>query len=378
MSRKIHTTLRDVRVVHLIARFNQGGTATWLVNLIEGQRAEGDAVWLIAGRVPPGEIQDLRFEKLGGLQVGRMSRTISPFNDLISLIQVRRLINEIRPDVINTHTAKAGTIGRIAAWSLGKNRPMIVHTYHGHVLYGYFGAIPNFIFKNIEKSLSKITDLILVSGTRVKEELLQAGIGREKQYLVVRPGISPTKKLDKRRVRQELLLSENAIVVGWLGRMAKIKRPDRVIDLARDLSDIEFLVGGDGELFTKMKSDLPPNLHMLGWVSPSQIWSASDIAILTSDNEAQPLSLIEAASLRIPLVGEDVGSVSEVIYSGKSGFLTHSHGERLQALETLAKNPHLRESMGEFAFEDYQNRFSMSQFINSHRKAYEGLVSERR
>jgi glycosyltransferase involved in cell wall biosynthesis len=367
-----------MRVVHVIARFNQGGTATWLVNLIEGQRARGDQVWLVAGNVEDGEVEDSRFATLGGIRIRNMKRSVSPIRDFLSILETRAYLRVFNPDVINTHTAKAGLVGRIAAFSLGSKRPRIVHTYHGHVLYGYFGPVTNYIYRRIEITLAHITDLILVSGIRVRKELLEAGIGNESQYISIKPGVEQVELLRKSEVRENLSLSQEATVVGWLGRISQIKRPDRVVELALEFPHLIFLVGGDGELLQKVRVSAPSNVRFLGWTSPSIVWSASDIALLTSDNEAQPISLIEAASLKLPLIGEDVGSVSEVIQCGKSGFLTINLIERVDALRTLGSNPELRRAMGENAFDDFKTLFSRKLFIETHCDAYQRVVSQRR
>lgn len=367
-----------MRVVHVIARFNQGGTATWLVNLIEGQRALGDEVWLIAGKVEDGEVEDSRFASLKGVKIQKLSRSVSPIMDLLSILELRSYLREFHPDVINTHTAKAGLVGRIAAFSLGSKRPRIVHTYHGHVLYGYFGPVTNYIYKRIEVALSHITDLILASGIRVKNELLEAGIGSEGQYVVVKPGVEQVELLKKSEVREKLKILQKAIVVGWLGRISQIKRPDRVIDLALKFPDITFLVGGDGELLKQLRVSAPHNVRLVGWTTPSLIWTASDIALLTSENEAQPISLIEAASLKLPLIGEDVGSVSEVIHSRVSGYLVSSFDERVEALKSLAEDSELRSAMGAQAYADFKSKFSLDQFIDTHLHAYQRAVSQAR
>lgn len=367
-----------MKVVHLIARFNRGGTATWLATLIEGQRACGDSVWLLAGNVQYDEDEDPNFRNLNGIRIYGLGRKISIIADIRAVLLIRKQLQELKPDVINTHTAKAGMVGRVAAWSLGKSRPRIVHTYHGHVLYGYFGRISSFVFNGIERSLAVITDLILVSGIRVKTELLQAGIGKEAKYIVVRPGVVQPEIVGKSYARSIYSLSEKQIIVGWLGRIAQIKRPDRIIEIALEMPNITFLVGGDGELFEYFHELSPSNVLFVGWTTPSLLWSASDIALLTSDNEAQPISLIEAASLGLPLIGENVGSVSEVIRDGVSGYLTQNLEERIRAIFELSSQAELRTKMGAAASEDFQNHFGVKQFIESHRSAYESVVSIRR
>lgn len=180
----------------------------------------------------------------------------------------------------------------------------------------------------------------------------------------------------KSEIRENLAVSMEATVVGWLGRIARIKRPDRVVALAREFPNLIFLVGGDGELLEEIRMSAPPNVRFLGWTSPSLVWSASDIALLTSDNEAQPISLIEAASLKLPLIGEDVGSVSEVIESGISGFLTSNLKDRVEALVILGSDANLQRTMGEQAFAHYKTNFSLTQFIQTHRDAYQRVVSQ--
>jgi glycosyltransferase involved in cell wall biosynthesis len=366
-----------MRVAHVIARFNQGGTATWLNNLIVGQRSMGDEVWLLAGQVDTSEKEDMRFLSLGGIRIPNLMRKISLLDDLKSFFQIRRQLKNLKIDIVNTHTAKAGMIGRLAAWSLGKNQPYIVHTYHGHVLYGYFGKLASLIFVLIERGLAKITDQIFVSGIRVRNELVESGIGRSDSYLVLRPGVEMPVVLDRRAVRAKIGIPEGALVVGWLGRLTQIKRPDRVIELAHHFSNVIFLVGGEGELREQLMQSKPHNLILNGWSNPSEIWAASDIALLTSDNEAQPISLIEAGMAGIPLVGENVGSVSEVIIDGENGFLTDNFETRKNALHKLLSSQELRNSFGSNAKAYCLIAFSEDQFISSHREAYSKLISSK-
>lgn len=366
-----------MRIVHVIARFNQGGTAGWLKVLIDGQRLEGNEVILLSGMVQANEIEDDGFLKLGGSHIPGLGRSISIIADLKVFWTLRKLLIEIKPDLVNTHTAKAGLIGRLAARSIFKNRIAVVHTFHGHILYGYFGRIKTGIFVQLERILSGLTDVILVSGLRVKSELLSKKIGREAQYVVIRPGIPPVVTHSQSVIRQKLSISEKQIVIGWLGRLTDIKRPDRVLEIARLLPNFIFLLGGDGELLESLRQKAPKNVNLMGWMTPVDIWSASDIALLTSANEAQPISLVEAASAGLPLIGEDVGSVSEVIQNTVNGYLTHNLDSRIKAIEKLASDLELRERMGEAAKKAADELFGVDQFLNTHRLAYEKAVQMR-
>ena len=250
------------------------------------------------------------------------------------------------PDVLNPHTAKAGVIGRLAALSLGNKRPAIVHTIHGHLLYVYFSKTKTFVFMLIEKLLASRSDVLIAAGDNVKNELLQAGIGSDEIYVIARPSVRLHGLESRSLIREKLGISESEVVIGWLGRLAQVKRPDRVIELAKELNDLTFVIGGDGDLLDSLRVNLPNNVRLVGWTRPEEIWAASDIALLTSDNEAQPISLIEAGLAGIPTVAENVGSVSEVINKGVTGILVSNLDERIDAINSLVKNKELRLQMG--------------------------------
>ena len=366
-----------MRIVHVIARYNQGGTAGWLSVLIEGQRLDGHEVVLLAGKVQAKEVEDGRFRDLGGMHIQGLGRSISIFQDLKAFWALRKMLVEFNPDLINTHTAKAGLIGRLAVRTLLKNKIAVVHTFHGHILYGYFGKVKTNVFVQLEKLLSRLTDVILVSGLKVKSELVSKKIGRETQFIVIRPGVAPITTLSRNSARQNLSTSEDQIIIGWLGRLTEIKRPDRVLELAELFPNFIFLLGGDGELFESLREKAPKNVILTGWTNPTDIWSVSDMALLTSANEAQPISLIEAASAGLPLVGEDVGSVSEVIQNNVNGYLSQDLDSRVKAIQKLASDPELRQRMGEAAKKTAFELFGVEQFLDTHKLAYEKAIKIR-
>lgn len=357
--------------MHIISRYNRGGTATWLNILIEEQRKSGNQVVLVSGSVQENEVEDQGFEKLRGIKVANLGKKISFASDLKAIFEIRTIIKTQKPDLINTHTSKAGLVGRIAAYSLLRNRPAIVHTYHGHILYGYYSKFATSIFKSIEKALALITDVFIVSGERVKQELDNAGVFRNKLVFLTRPGIAYS-------VDDKSLKSDNhPVTVGWLGRLTNIKRPDRVIGLAKEFPDVQFLIGGEGELANSLKTTAPINIQFLGWVNSSEFWQKCDIALLTSDNEAQPISLIEAAAHGLPSIGEDVGSVSDVIQDKITGFLVSGEVERSKALTVLLNDVKQRHDMGATAKNLVSERFGLAQFLSSHDDAYKAALVKR-
>ncbi len=363
-----------MKILQVIARVNRGGTARWLEELITGLRSNGHEVLLAAGHVQEGETEDQIFRELSGHRIESLGRSISIFSDLKSLIEIRNYIVECKPDLINTHTAKAGLIGRLAAASIRKNRPAVIHTYHGHLLYGYFPKLKSNVLILIEKYLANLSDILIAAGDKVRSDLIEAGIGKENQYFVARPGIEILRLESRELIRKRMNIEDDAIIVGWLGRLAPIKRPDRVIEIAKDLNDTIFLIGGDGELLSSLERNLPENVRLLGWTRPEEMWAISDIALLTSDNEAQPISLIEASLAGIPVVAENVGSVSEVVDSEVTGCLVSNHVERIQALKRLLVSPELRKKMGAAGADYCAGKFGHQQFLDSHLKAYETAI----
>jgi glycosyltransferase involved in cell wall biosynthesis len=360
-----------VVILHVITRVNQGGTAVWLGHLMRELPKTGDKVVLAAGHIGPGEVEDRLFVEVGGVRIGSLQRQVDVYRDLQALKQVRRLIREIKPDVINTHTSKAGVIGRLATLTLWGTRPIVIHTYHGHILYGYFGRFSNLVIALTERLLSRFTDHFIVSGAQVLKELQGKGIIKKDNYTVVRPGVSSLPQIPKSQAQGLLGIGSAKFVIGWMGRFEPIKRPDRVVALAKNNPEFTFLAAGDGSLLTEIKSQEIPNLILPGWSSAQVIWSASDVAISTSENEAQPIALVEAGMYELPLVAFDVGSTADVIQDDVSGFLV----ETLSELEARLRQLHLDKEgalrLGKQAKNFSQSRFSVSQFISSHLRVYQ-------
>jgi glycosyltransferase involved in cell wall biosynthesis len=362
-----------MEVIHVIARVNQGGTATWLNSLINGMRATGEKVHLLAGHVQAGEIEDPVFSQLKGQRIPRMGRSVSIFNDLIALFELRRMIKQIEPDLVNTHTAKAGVIGRIAVISLGRKRPKLVHTYHGHILYGYFGKLKVRLIIGIERTLAKRTDLLIAAGEKVKNELLEANIGCREQYIVINPGIARPNFIERSAARRAFKLNDEKLVVGWMGRLVSVKQPHRVLKIADEFPEIDFLLAGTGPLEEYLRESQTRNVSFVGWVMPKDFWPAVDIALLTSENEAQPIVLIEAGMLGIPAIAENVGSVSEVVVDEKTGLLTNGETNRIIQLERLVSDEKLRKIMGLASQLYVAEHFGLGRFISKHLEAYRSL-----
>jgi glycosyltransferase involved in cell wall biosynthesis len=298
------------RVVHVIARMNVGGPAQLLVQLLEGLPDQT----LLTGDVEAGEADhlELRSCEAPSTRVPGLGRSARPGNDLRALGFLVRELRRLRPDVVHTHTAKAGTLGRIAA-ELARV-PAVVHTFHGHLLHGYFSPRVTRAVAGTERLLARRTDRIVAVGEQVRDDLLAAGIGRPQQYTVIPPGVRAPTPGSRSDSRARLAIAPDDAVVAVVGRLTTVKRPDRMLEVARLLPDVTVLVAGEGPLLETTRRNAPPNVRFLGWRNDVDvIYAAADAMLLTSDNEGMPVALIEAAMCGIPAVSTDVGSAREVV-----------------------------------------------------------------
>ena len=327
-----------LNVVRIIARLNVGGPARHVVWLTDGLDEERFNTTLIAGRVPEGEEDMVYFAEEHGVEpwfVKEMSRELS-FSDLKALWKIWRKLVQEEPDVVHTHTAKAGTLGRFAAFLyrwltpsilLGAPRKVrVFHTFHGHIFHNYYGSLKTKVFLWIEKVLARLaTEKIIVITEQQRHEIHdQFGVGKDGQFEVIRLGLD----LDKLRIdqskrdqfREQLGVAPDVTVVGIVGRLTAIKNHHLFLDAIRnfressDNNDVRFVIIGDGD----MRSDLENyavdcQVNFIGNRNdPDVFYSGLDVVVLTSKNEGTPLSLIEAMSFGLPWISTEVGGVVDL------------------------------------------------------------------
>ena len=372
---------QPIKVMQIIARMNVGGPAVIVAELIRGLDKSKFEQILVTGHCDENEADyldevatDIKATRIAGL-----GRSVSLPADLKAFIQLINLIKEFKPDVIHTHTAKAGVLGRLASLLAGKGA-VRVHTFHGHLLHGYFSPAKTQIVIAIEKTLARTTSALIAVGNKVREDLLDAGIGIASQYKVFFPGLRAPKDIDKSGARADLNLEPSKIYCTFVGRLTQIKRPDRLLDVAAEMksrgANIHFIVAGEGELFesSKMRAQnesLP--ITFLGWRNDiDEILAASDIAILTSDNEGIPLTLIQAAFASLPIVSTYVGSISDIVVDQSNGYLTPLNANDLaDALEKLLRDEKLRELMGASGKSRAHELFSLEKMLKDHSDLYQ-------
>jgi glycosyltransferase involved in cell wall biosynthesis len=366
--------------MQVIARMNVGGPAVIVAELMRGLDKSQFEQILITGYCDETEADyldevatDIKATRIAGL-----GRSVSPLADLKAFVGLVKTIREFKPDVIHTHTAKAGVLGRIASIIAGRGA-IRIHTFHGHLLHGYFTGWKTQLVILIEKFLAGQTDHLIAIGNEVKKDLIAAGIGNEKKFAVFFPGLPTPHTESKATLRRELELGAATIYCTFVGRLTQIKRPDRLLDIAAKMVEqkvnIHFLVAGEGELFESCKAraaaqNLP--ITFLGWRKDiAQLFAASDIAILTSDNEGIPLTLIQAAQAGLPIVASSVGSIADIVINEKTGLLTSPLATPMaKALVALVENPEKRRSMGAAGKAHAREYFSLERMLRDHTGIY--------
>jgi len=375
-----------LRVMRVVARMNVGGPALQSATLMRELPSDRFEQRLYTGFVEPGEADyvDLRAPGLTVHRVPTLGRRIRPADDVRALAALTAEMRRFRPHIVHTHTFKAGALGRVAA-ALA-HVPARVHTFHGHLLTGYFPPRTVRLISMTESILARHTDHLIAVGDRVRDDLLAAGIGRAGQYTVVPPGTSLAPLPPSQVAREQLGLPPGGKVVAYVGRLTRIKRPDRLIAAAREViaavPGVTFAICGDGELGADVSSAaraLGPPIRLLGWrADVEKVYAAADLVLLTSDNEGMPVSLIEAGLAGVPAVATNVGSVAEVVDDGSTGLLTRCDADDLaQSVIRLLRDDRLRHQMGAAATSWTCERFGAERLAADVERVYEAIALDR-
>ena len=371
---------KPVKVMQIIARMNVGGPAVLVADLMRNLDPTQFSTVLVTGYCDENESDylDEVARDVAAVRIPGLGRSVSPLKDLNAFFLVMKEIRSFKPDVIHTHTAKAGVLGRLAGL-IARPQAKRVHTFHGHLLQGYFSKSKTTLIIVLEKLLGVITYKCVAIGNVVKNDLVRAGIGSASKFEVIYPGLQDLDTYPQAEARAALGLDMSKKYVVFVGRLTTIKRPDRLIELAQYLKSNHpstwLLIAGAGELLDSLsaqviKDQLP--ITFLGWRKDiGVILSASDIAVLCSDNEGIPLTLIQASQAGLPIVSTDVGSVSDIVINGTTGLLTAVSAEGLiQGITTLLEDPALCHAFGEAGQHRAQEFFSSGSMVQHHQRLY--------
>ena len=384
------------RVLRLIARLNMGGPALHVAYLTNGLAERGYETTLAAGSLARGE-SSMSFvaDELGVdvLAIPQLHREISPLYDPLTIGRIVRLIQTVRPHILHTHTAKAGAVGRIAATLAGDARPpIVVHTFHGHVLRGYFDPTRTAFFRLLERALAHRTTRLVAVSREVRDDLVALGVAPPEKFSVIRLGIDLDGRLtgpddSGAALRRLFGVGADEFVVGWVGRMTAIKRLDDVLLAFRRLRDrgveARLCLVGDGpdrEQVEQRAHDLGVVRHVLfvGYqrdIAP--YYSFFDAFVLPSANEGTPVSAIESLASARPVVATRVGGTPDVVEDGADGILVPvGDVEGLAtALERLARDPELRRRLGEHGRERVVPRYRVERLVDDVDALYRELLT---
>jgi glycosyltransferase involved in cell wall biosynthesis len=387
--------------MRIIARLNIGGPAIQAITLTRELQAFGYRTRLVRGVEDPDEgNMDYLAAERGVIPTCIPSMRRDPSRgDLVALMRIMLLMWRDRPAVIHTHAAKGGTLGRVAAvlaFPLGRMRPVVVHTYHGHSLTGYFSGRTAGIYRWIEKLLAAQTDVLLAVSAEVRDDLVRLGVAPASKFRVMPLGfdLSPfsddTRRPERRReLRREWSIDEDEVVVTLIARLVPIKRVDRFLSVATRIAageHVRFVIVGDGELRDELagSADAQELGDRLIWAGFRRdipdVCFASDVVMLTSDNEGTPVSLIEAQAAAVPVVASDVGGVRSAVRDGVTGRLAPPGApDRLAvAVTELIADPSLRSRMGAAGRAHATSLYTLDRLAADHATLYDELLASRR
>jgi len=385
-------------VLRVIARLNVGGPALHVAYLTAGLADRGYDTTLVAGTVGRGEESMAFVAAAKGVRIEvieELGRSISPFRDARAIWRLAQLIRRERPTILHTHTAKAGAVGRVAALLAGGARPpIVVHTFHGHVLRGYFNRVATLGFRTLERLLAYVTTKLIAVSPEVRDDLVRLGVAPASKFAVIRLGIELDQRVGgtdgKRAETRRLLgLRGDPFIVGWVGRMTAVKRTDLVVQVLRSLVDhgvdAQLLLVGDGpdrEHLERYAHDLGVirRCLFLGYQEDvARYYDAIDALLLPSVNEGTPVSVIEALAAERPAVATRVGGTPDVIRDGVDGFLVDSADpdELAERLAELARDPSRRAATGAAGRARVLERYAVDRLVDDVDALYRELLAIR-
>ena len=385
-----------MRIARILTRLNLGGPARQVQASDPILRERGHEVRLFAGTPEPGE-GDLfeEFERDGHdvVRVPHLVRGVSPVRDFRAKRFLEQELSKFDPDIVHTHASKAGALGRRAA---SKLRAGLVHTFHGHVLEGYFGDAVSAMLITQERRMCARTDRVVAVSHSTAEDLLRLEVLEEERLVVIPPGINLGEFVRIERsskpagaLRKELELADDAVLVGVLGRLAEVKRVDWAVDvfelLASRYSTMHLAFVGDGSereaLETRiadLDSELASRVHVMGARQDLvEVMRSLDVLLSTSRTEGMPVAMIEAAAAGLPVVGTPVGGVPELVANERTGYLGETRDELAFGLDRLLSDPDERRAAGHRGRLRVEKKHSALRLADSLNAVYDAVCEER-
>jgi glycosyltransferase involved in cell wall biosynthesis len=385
-----------IRVLRVIARMNAGGPAHHVSLLTGGLDRSRYVSRLLTGSVGPGEpsLQHLAAERGGtATNVAGLSPSVSPIGDLRAFVALLGHMHRFQPDVVHTHTAKAGTLGRLAARVALGGRVVVVHTYHGHVLTGYFSPAVAALYRLVERWLGRLSDCLVTVTDANLRELVSLGVAARCRFRTIPLGLDlePFAAVESGSggFRREVGVGADEVLAVFVGRLVEVKRVDvllRGLAAARgEGARIRLALVGEGPLRSGLETlrdelGLGPFVRFAGFRDDlPYVFADADLAVLSSDHEGTPVSLIEAAAAGVPAVATDVGGVSDIVRPETGITVPRRDPAALgRALAALARDADARARLGAAARRHATGSYSSARLIRDIDALYTELLSARR
>jgi len=395
--------VENIKVLHIITRFDKGGSAQNTYLSLLGLRKKNYQLSLVSGlslesemkyeeiKAKEKDIQILKSEGIEFTQCPFLLRRINIIKDLKAFFNIWRIIKKYNPLIVHTHSSKAGLMGRLAAKLAGT--PIIVHTPHGHVFFGYFGPFKTKLFIIFEKLASRITDKIVALTNREKKDHILFKIAEEDKFSVIYSGIElnilkESSSEEKQNLKKELGIPENSLIVGTAGRLVPVKGPEFLVKASKYIiskyPDTYFMFTGDGPLEQDLKRKalemgISDNIIFLGWRDDlAKIISIYDIFVLPSLNEGMGRVLVEAMALGKSIVASNVGGIPDLVIHGKNGFLVPPKNpkELAKYIQVLLEDKDKREKMG-LAGKEIASNFTSERMVEKIANLYKKLLTQK-
>jgi glycosyltransferase involved in cell wall biosynthesis len=374
-----------IKVLRVIARMNVGGPAFLVKNLMEKLDPEKFDQLLVYGICEGEENQIQKVNELSrSQQLLHLGRRIHILRDAVSLYQLIRIIRAEKPQIIDTHTFKAGLLIRSYFLFIPFKRVKIVHHYHGHLLNGYFSKSLAYLYRFIERILSRNTNVLITDGILITNDLVKFHIAPRWKFTTVRPGIDLNQfGLIQSRRGYRPIDEMGKPVIAFVGRLAPIKRPDRFLAVVHELvqrgADCQYQIFGEGELHSEILQEIS-RLKLPIELLPFQsnvydVLKNVDLLVITSDNEGTPLTVMQASLAGVPCVGTNVGSMQDIVIDGVNGYLVSvDHFAIADKIEELISNPNQLRSLQESSSSFAVKHFSIDEFVKVHANIYTELA----
>ena len=385
--------MKKIKIAHIITRLDKGGSAeNVLLTCIGLDKNEYDCT-LIYGRSQNQDrqlVEEAKRNNVKLIYVPSLIRSVNPVKDMQAFIKLFYCMLKGRYDIVHTHTSKAGILGRWAA-KLG-GVPVIVHSPHGHIFYGYFNSFITRIFILLEKITALITDNIITLTERGRDDHVKLAIGPREKFEVIPSGIEIDRclnsKTDIKVKRRELGLPEDLPIVGSIGRLVPIKGYIYFIEainlVLKEMQDVHFLLAGKGSEENLLKCrvremKIEDKVTFLGWRDDLiDIFNILDVFILSSINEGMGKVVIEAMACGKPVVATMVGGVPEIVIDGETGILASPRDPKglKDAMITILRDKKLREKMSQAGRGRIDSYFSIENMVKMNENVYKKNMSK--